>query len=118
MRSAPEAEISASSAVNERLYRPLDFVMVRAPLLPVEWYRALADGEDPLSFLSDPRIRRALAVGSPSLLGTVERFQRSGLARRDAEQMRAKLLRYLIRISTRPTPYGLFAGVALGSWDA
>jgi lantibiotic biosynthesis protein len=104
--------------VNELLYQPLDSVMVRAPLLPVESYRALADGEDPLSLLSDSRIRRALAVGSPSLLGTVERFERSGLAPRDAEQMRAKLLRYLIRMSTRPTPYGLFAGVALGSWDA
>jgi thiopeptide-type bacteriocin biosynthesis protein len=104
--------------VNELLYRPLDFVMVRAPLLPVGSYRALADGEDPVSLLADARILRALAVGSPSLLGTVERFRRSGLAPRDAEQMRAKLLRYLIRMSTRPTPYGLFAGVALGSWDA
>jgi lantibiotic biosynthesis protein len=30
--------------------------------------------------------------------------------------MRAKLRRYQIRMSTRPTPYGLFAGVALASW--
>ena len=116
MQAAPGAKISASSAVNELLYRPLDVVMVRAPLLPVEWYCALVDEEDLLSLLSDPRIRRALTVGSTSLLSTVDRFKRSGLARRDAEQMHAKLLRYQIRMSTRPTPFGLFAGVALGSW--
>jgi hypothetical protein len=116
MQPAARAEISASSTGDERLYRPLDAVLVRAPLLPVERYRALADDEGHLSFLSDPRLRRALAVGSPSLLGTLERSQRSGISRRDGEQMRAKLLRYQIRMSTRPTPFGLFAGIALGSW--
>ena len=30
--------------------------------------------------------------------------------------MRGKLLRYLIRMSTRPTPYGMFAGVALSEF--
>jgi hypothetical protein len=118
MQSTPGAKTLASSTRDELLYGPVDFVMVRAPLLPVGSYHALADGEDPVSLLSDARVLRALAVGSPSLLGTVERFQRSGLPARDAEQMRAKLLRYLIRMSTRPTPYGLFAGVALAAWDA
>src|SRR6266852_9809966 len=33
-------------------------------------------------------------------------------------RIRAKLLRFLIRMSTRPTPFGLFAGVALGHWGA
>jgi thiopeptide-type bacteriocin biosynthesis protein len=38
------------------------------------------------------------------------------LTPRDADRMRAKLRRYQIRMATRPTPYGLFAGVALASW--
>jgi thiopeptide-type bacteriocin biosynthesis protein len=116
MQTISVAETSKSPAMSGLLYRPLDFVIVRAPLLPVESYRSLADEESQLSLLADPRARRALAVGSTSLLATLERFKQSGLTRRDEERMRAKLLRYQIRMATRPTPFGLFAGVALGSW--
>ncbi len=116
VQAAAVANTSESSTLSELLYRPLDFVMVRVPLLPVESYHSLSNEESQLSLLSDTRIQRAIAVGSASLLGTVERFKQSGLTRRDAERMRAKLLRYQIRMSTRPTPFGLFAGVALSSW--
>jgi thiopeptide-type bacteriocin biosynthesis protein len=116
MQAASVADTSASSTKSELLYRPLDFVMVRVPLLPVESYLSLSSEESQLSLLSDTRIQRAIAVGSATLFGTVERFKQSGLTPRDAERMRAKLLRYQIRMSTRPTPFGLFAGVALGSW--
>src|SRR5262249_22066061 len=64
----------------------------------------------------DPQVERALAVGSSSLLTTLERFKHKGLSPRDTELMRAKLLRYQIRMSTRPTPFGLFAGVTLALW--
>jgi thiopeptide-type bacteriocin biosynthesis protein len=114
-KSAHGRETAASSA-SELLYEPVDFLTVRAPLLPVEAYLALADETRQRELLSDPRVRTALAVGSTSLVGAIDRFQEAGLTRRDAERMRAKLRRYQIRMSTRPTPYGLFAGVALTSW--
>ena len=95
------------------LYRPLDFAMVRAPLLPVEAYLSLKSAEDQWALLKDPRVRRAVAVGSLSLLGALERFERGELSKKDADKLRAKLLRYQIRMSTRPTPYGLFAGCAI-----
>jgi lantibiotic biosynthesis protein len=116
-RSPPApAPDSAAANAHEPLYQPLDFVTVRAPLLPVECYRALADQKRQLELLSDPRMLSALAVGSASLLAAIDRFSQSGLTQRDADRMRAKLRRYQIRMSTRPTPYGLFAGVALASW--
>lgn len=118
MQAASVTDTSASPTMSGLLYRPLDFVMVRVPLLPVESYLSLSGEESPLPLLSDPRIQRAIAVASVSLLGTVERFTQFGLTRRDAERMHAKLLRYQIRMSTRPTPFGLFAGVALASWGA
>ena len=104
------------SLERDPLYLPLDFLMVRAPLLPVQSYLDLASEERQLALFSDPRVRRAIAVASTSLLGAMERSQHAGLSQRDAARMRAKLLRYQIRMSTRPTPFGLFAGVALGSW--
>jgi thiopeptide-type bacteriocin biosynthesis protein len=113
----------------QALYEPLDWAIVRAPLLPVEACLALArdpangDGEPrkpanaqaarDTGLPADPRIRAALAVGSPSLYEALNRADRSGKHDPDTA---AKLLRYLIRMSTRPTPYGLFAGVALARW--
>jgi thiopeptide-type bacteriocin biosynthesis protein len=115
---SPVVKKEPSPALSGSLYEPLDFLLVRAPLLPVESYLGLRDEQRRAALLSDPRVRRALAVGSASLLGAIDRFNQSGLTRRDADRMRSKLLRYQIRMSTRPTPYGLFAGVALGSWNA
>jgi thiopeptide-type bacteriocin biosynthesis protein len=102
----------------ELLYRPLDFFMVRAPRLPVQSYLDLADPtrDRQMSMVNDANVQRALAVGSASLVDALERFKRSGLTQRDADRMRSKLLRYQIRMSTRPTPFGMFAGVALAQW--
>ena len=103
-----------STASDERpLYTPMDFAMVRAPLLPVEAYLSLDSVESQFALLNDPRVRRAMAVGSLSLLNALDRFEQSALTRKDADRLRAKLLRYQIRMSTRPTPYGLFAGCAI-----
>jgi thiopeptide-type bacteriocin biosynthesis protein len=48
-----------------------------------------------------------------SLLNALDRFEHSALTKKKTERLRAKLLRYQIRMSTRPTPYGLFAGCAI-----
>jgi hypothetical protein len=52
-------------------------------------------------------------VGSGNLFATLGKADTSGEDDRGAA---GKLLRYLIRMSTRPTPYGLFAGVGLARW--
>jgi hypothetical protein len=104
------------AGAKEPLYKPLDFFLARAPLLPVQVYRGLADEQSRFALASDPLVRRALSVGSASLVDALERHKRSALVKRDADRMNAKLLRYEIRMSTRPTPFGLFAGVAVGHW--
>jgi thiopeptide-type bacteriocin biosynthesis protein len=100
-------------------YRSLDWVMVRAPLLPIESYFALGDAgakaDVDQSTLApvDPQVRHALAIGSPSLL---EALERTAPDDEKAARLTAKLRRFLVRMSTRPTPYGTFAGVALARW--
>src|SRR5262249_4617557 len=134
--SSPDRWPAGASAVNPKvsvklqtrgrpLYEPLEWALVRAPLLPIEAYltlnHATVDNEasqrrdakqTPDNRLpADPRICTALAVGGGNLydvLGCTDSCKKG-----DAD---AKLLRYLIRMSTRPTPYGLFAGVALTRW--
>lgn len=94
------------------LYEPLECFALRAPLLPVEAYAGLAAAPGNEAARSaaplPPLVRRAIGVGSPALLAELER---GGAAK--AED---KLLKYRIRMATRPTPYGLFAGVAVATW--
>lgn len=92
------------------LYRPAPWLVVRTPLLPVD---RLDQARTPRRALDDPEVVRALAIGSPDLLATLRRPSTAG---RDLERAEASLARYLIRMSTRPTPYGAFAGVSLASW--
>ncbi|MFG1796344.1 lantibiotic dehydratase [Nocardia sp. NPDC049149] len=103
------------------LYRALDWLVVRAPLLPIEEYLALGVGSDwptevaPGTLVpADPRVQRALAVGGGELLRALERPTTDAAARR---RLAGKLQRYLIRMSSRPTPFGMFAGVGLAGWD-
>ena len=127
--AAPPARVAVPGLVSHgSLYQSLGWVLVRAPLLPVEAYLGLhqdsrgtggpqartSTQETLQRFLAaDPRIAAAVAVGSPSLFDALER---SGLRGEDGGRCSAKLLRYLIRMSTRPTPYGVFAGVGIAGW--
>jgi lantibiotic biosynthesis protein len=96
------------------LYEALSWVLARAPLLPADTYRALSASPGSLaSLLNDPAVRTAIAVGSGSLLDALDRTGSGG-----QDDPWGKLLRYIIRMSTRPTPYGLFAGVALATWGS
>ena len=98
---APESPGAASNSEIQVLYKPLETVLVRVPLLPSEAY------QDPTWHSSRREwIDAAMAVGSLSLTDALA-------TRRAAEPQ----LRYNIRMATRPTPYGLFAGVALGRWS-
>lgn len=100
------------------LYRALDFVMLRASLLPIETYLNLdtllqPSTASPTLAPTDPRVRRALAIGSPSLL---EALDRTAPNDEKAARQISKLHRFLVRMSTRPTPFGTFAGVAAAGW--
>jgi len=100
----------SKSATEPLLYHAMDFAMVRTPLLPVEAFDSLNSPDGQRALLNDSRVRKAVAVGSVSLFHALQKFEQGGLTRKDEERLRAKLLRYQIRMATRPTPYGLFAG--------
>ncbi|GIH02231.1 hypothetical protein Rhe02_02980 [Rhizocola hellebori] len=86
--------------------------MVRTPLLPVEAAMDLLTDRDAAldRLVAMPEVRRALLLSSPALFDAVER----GPSR--DERTRSALLRYLMRMATRPTPFGASAGVALVSF--
>ncbi len=100
---------SRDNTENRCLYTAFTDVVVRAPLLPINVYLELGSHVP----TDEPIIRRALAVGSADLFNALER---SSPDRSDNATVRGKLLRYITRMSSRPTPYGLFAGVQLAQW--
>jgi lantibiotic biosynthesis protein len=100
------------------LYAPLPWFYLRSPRLPFSSFPSDAiDTEwNHLSHLiKEPGNRLALAVAAPSLLQALERADT--LESKKFLNLQRRILRYLIRMCTRTTPFGLFAGVALGRWD-
>jgi thiopeptide-type bacteriocin biosynthesis protein len=65
-------------------------------------------------WFTNPVQQQALATASPRLFERVERWL-SGETLSDEVKIINTLHKYLIRMTTRSTPYGLFAGCALGS---
>ncbi|MEU8887192.1 lantibiotic dehydratase [Streptomyces sp. NPDC048442] len=108
------------------LFRGWDHFLLRAPLAGPRTEQ-LPPGEGRTGQLAllaalaaDPLLCEAVALASPSLSRTIDLAGRGDTDRlSDAQVRRAALsaLRYDIRMRTRPTPFGLFAGVAGGRFD-
>ena len=101
------------------LYRGLDVAAVRAPAFPIEFYEnvcaAARNPHNADELLADPRIRFALDTASPDLVRALEATGR-GQQRRDRAQR--KLRRYLVRMSTRTTPFAALAGAGLARFGS
>jgi thiopeptide-type bacteriocin biosynthesis protein len=95
--------------------RSFNNVVIRLPLYSIDHYRSLNKEESVLipELLQDTVFLNALYLASPQLYYTV--LHTDVMAdNRKAKKLRLSLLRYLFRISTRCTPFGLFAGCGVG----
>src|SRR4051812_45791128 len=108
-------------------YRPAEHVLVRMPLLARDRAEATWTGPDPdragpgqlrdyvLALAADPLVREAVAVSSGSLSVTLDRLE-AGDPVDPAKVAPATpaLTRYVFGATSRATPFGQLAGVALG----
>jgi thiopeptide-type bacteriocin biosynthesis protein len=96
------------------LYQSCDFYMLRTPMLPIEFYQSICFLDDTElkeelnRVLETKEIREAIQVGSASLYNNLEQMN---------NKVSSSVMKYLIRMSTRTTPYGLFSGINIGSFD-
>ncbi len=121
------------------LYTPVGFYMLRAPALSADVFSYITSlGEESIgnesedldatlirmkrqsytrldNLASQSLVELPLMIASPDLFEGLIRMQRGDLSAHRVERMYAGLMRYLVRMSIRPTPFGLFSGVAVGS---
>ncbi|RRS10422.1 lantibiotic dehydratase [Pseudoalteromonas sp. J010] len=90
------------------------FFVLRAPKLPVETLFDQQDSNLMLSqWLATPGVMEALYVASPSLVERLDQWREKPHSKQ-GKKVALALLRYLIRMSSRPTPFGLFSGIHTG----
>ncbi len=89
--------------------------VLRTPLLPFATLDAIGDGDlatNLRAFLADPAVREAVFLASPTLDERIDRWL-AGEEPDDPDLLRP-VLSYVTRMAARPTPFGLFAGCAVG----
>ncbi|MBV9691210.1 MAG: lantibiotic dehydratase family protein, partial [Ktedonobacteraceae bacterium] len=67
------------------------------------------------SLAPDPFVTQALLVASTDIFEGLATIEHATSSNRRVERAYSSLLRYLTRMSTRPTPFGLFSGVAIAT---
>lgn len=63
-----------------------------------------------------PDIREAIFVASPDMEETIEPWLSGALQGEKAERVERSLIRYIVRMASRATPFGLFSGCSTGTW--
>ncbi|WP_143307139.1 lantibiotic dehydratase [Chitinophaga vietnamensis] len=102
-----------------------DFYLIRTPLLPFNFldrfnnlpHAALAATLKQL--LTDPYLQEAIYIASPELHQELLKWLEGiPFSPREEDKLTSALFRYLLRMSSRSTPYGLFAGCATGAFGS
>ncbi|MBN8683554.1 MAG: lantibiotic dehydratase [Chitinophagales bacterium] len=109
-----------------QLFQAHSRFFLRSPLLPVDVYmKQVLEAADLatqraelLKVFQNSYVRDALYLASPVLYAALQKLE-SGQMSDTAEitHCYTSLLRYFLRMSTRCTPFGLFAGCTVGEWS-
>ncbi|GAB1786768.1 lantibiotic dehydratase [Priestia aryabhattai] len=106
-------------------YSVENFFIIRSPLLPLNKFNDLfnfdIDNDESVNewinqIKNNSKICEAIFISSPSLYFSLLNW-RPELKRKKKKNIILSLIQYLIRMSTRPTPYGIFSGVSFGRFD-
>lgn len=95
-------------------------VIIRIPAYPINFYKNLTEGfsitsDNVKELLDDSQIKEALYLASPELFSEIEKWKnQDNYPIHKAEKIKFSILKYLIRMSTRCTPFGLFAACGSG----
>ncbi|MCF6437688.1 lantibiotic dehydratase [Pseudoalteromonas sp. MMG022] len=94
------------------------FFVIRTPRLAIEHLSAFGNSDADNNailrqWLDMPGVTEALYLASPSLLERIEQWRNKPDSKQGKKVAQA-LIKYMIRMCSRPTPFGLFSGVHQG----
>ncbi len=104
---------------------PYDFFpnfVLRSPILPLDFYhevtKASLVSDDTLKRVcTDLIFRESLFLASPSLFNKMDKWLTEDLDdEKEFSRLKYSLLKYISRMSSRCTPFGLFAGCTIGKF--
>lgn len=108
----------------QKRYRIFETFCVRNPLLPFDFIKNITQAPD-ISYSvfyqswQNPMIKEAVFLASPMLFLELDTYFQTDSKPEDQHSTKLHLafLKYLTRLATRATPFGLFAGCNTGSFD-
>ncbi|KAF0993637.1 lantibiotic dehydratase [Geobacillus sp. TFV-3] len=109
--------------MKDLIFKNIDTFMIRTPVLSLNNYLRFFDQkltekemkEHLLEICNNPVFRESILIASKSLYNKMIDFC-NGKEIKKYDYFLKAIHKYLIRISTRPTPFGLFAGVDFGEY--
>ena len=104
------------------MYEIFNSYILRMPRLPLNFYFDLVNknvGKDKVfEHFNNDVIKEAIYIGSPHLYNALSKVcAKTEIDPKKKEKIRLSLLKYLYRISSRTTPFGLFSGLSLGAFS-
>jgi hypothetical protein len=102
------------------MYKIFDTYVLRTPYLTVDFFLKLTGGdkvtdEQLKSAFSDSIIKESIFLASPILYKEIEKWS-IGKNLDEKGEIRNSFLKYLSRMCSRPTPFGLFSGCSTGAF--
>lgn len=96
-------------------YSFFESVVLRAPNLP---FNNNITKDYILNSIKNKTIQEAIYIASPSLYFQLKKWEEINYdpKYKDSQKIFISMYKYLSRMSTRPTPYGLFAGCGIVNW--
>ena len=97
-------------------YKPFNQFVLRTPLLSYNRLKTLMSNEDrAIEQIQDTLIEEAIFLASPLLYREIKKVLDASIQnKKEINRVVYSFVRYLCRMSTRCTPFGLFAGCSLG----
>lgn len=104
-------------------YQNFSSFILRSPLFSFDFLEPLISGtqtseEALMEACRLPAVDEALFLASPDLHSQMKVWLEGKLTdKKKRENLHYGLTKYLLRMATRPTPFGLFAGYSIGKWE-
>ncbi|MCV9926527.1 lantibiotic dehydratase family protein [Flavobacterium sp. LS1R49] len=101
-------------------YKHFENYILRTPLLPLNFYKSTTNSQEIqkdtfINLLKNPAINESIYLASPEFYNEIEKWINGTLNESQEIKIKHSVLKYISRLSSRCTPFGLFAGCCLGT---